>query len=447
LDDALRNLQDSLKLRRTMGDERGSAASLNYIGVVQGERGDTKAADASFKEALDIQNRIGDKRGLGATLLDYGSFLDDRGNHDKALALYQQSYQIQRDLKNESMQARCLNNIGSVYSNMGRYEDALIYFQRALELREKAKVPGDIVEVLNNLGETSKSMGQYDQAISQYMRALDLRRNMGDKRGAAIESYSIGTVFEYQGRFGAAVNSKQEALKVFEDLKDGTIWMPEVESGYAHALILAGRGEEASQYLDKALALARDLKNNGLVAQIYNFQGDALYYKGDIKSARSFYDRALQAANQAKEPDKILISKINLARQDVREGRAAAGLASLRTLAQEADRQGLKYRSLECSIYAAEAMLETKKFEPAKQELERDIAQSEKLGLNPLNMLAQYLLGDVLRESGSAADAQDHYRQALRLLDTMTKDPGADKLLNRWDFSTVSTDCKRWLNG
>jgi eukaryotic-like serine/threonine-protein kinase len=447
LDEALRSLQDSLTLRRKLGDERGGAASLNYIGVVQGEQGNSKAADKSFQEALNIQNKIGDKRGLGATLLDYGSFLDDHGNHEQALKLYQQSLQIQRDLNNNSMQARVLNNIGSVDYNIGRYEDALIYFQRALELREKAKVPGDIVEVLNNLGETSKSMGQYDQAISQYMRALDLRRNMGDKRGAAIESYGIGTVFEFQGRFGAAVNSKQEALKVFEELKDNTAWMPESQSGYAHALILAGRGDEAGQYLDQALALARELKNNGLIAQVLSFQGDALYYKGDIKSARSFYERALQAANQSKEPDKILISKINLARQDVGEGRSAAGLSALRSLAQEADRQGLKYQALECSIHSAQAMLQMKNFAQARQELERDIAQTERLGLNPLSAQAQFFLAGVLRESGSTSDAQDHYRQALRLIDAMTKDLGADKLLNRSDFSTISTDSKRWLQG
>jgi len=445
LDDALHNLQDSLSLRRKIGDERGAASSLNYIGIVQSEQGNAKAAEKSFKEALGIQNKIGDKRGLGATLIDYGSFVDDRGDHEQALRLYQQSLQIQRDLKNESMQARCLNNIGSVYSNTGRYEDALIYFQRALELREKAKVPGDIVEVLNNLGETSKSMGQYDQAISQYMRALDLRRNMGDKRGAAIESYGIGTVFEYQGRYGAALKSKQEALKTFEDLKDGTFWMPEIQSGYAHALILAGRGEEATAYLDQALALARELKNDGLVAQILNFQGEGFFFKGDLKSARSFYQRALQAATQSREPDKILGAKIHLARQEVGEGRAAAGLASLRTLAQEADRQGLKYQAVECSIYSAEAMLQLKDFIHARPELERALTQSEKLGLNPLSLQAHYLLATGLRESGNTADAQDHYRQALRILETITKEPGADQLLNRSDLSTISTDSKRWL--
>ena len=73
------------------------------------------------------------------------------------------------------------------------------------------------------------------------MRALDLRRSINDTRGAAIESYSLGTLFDYQGRFGAAVNSKQEALKTFRDLKDRTFWMAEMLGGYGEALTLAGR--------------------------------------------------------------------------------------------------------------------------------------------------------------------------------------------------------------
>ena len=74
------------------------------------------------------------------------------------------------------------------------------------------------------------------------MRALELRRSMDDSRGAAIESYSMGTLFDYQGRFGAAINSKQDALKTFRDLKDRTFWMAEILGGYAEALTLAGRG-------------------------------------------------------------------------------------------------------------------------------------------------------------------------------------------------------------
>ena len=89
-----------------------------------------------------------------------------------------------------------------MYLDKGQYEDALTYFQQALQLREKSKVPQDIVEAVHNLGETSSELGQYEQAISYYLRALDLRRSMSDPRGAAIESYSLGKLFDYQGRLG-----------------------------------------------------------------------------------------------------------------------------------------------------------------------------------------------------------------------------------------------------
>ena len=97
-------------------------------------------------------------------------------------------------------------------------------------------------------------MGHYDQAISLFMRALDLRRSMDDQRGAAIESYCLGDLFGYQGRFGAATNSKQDALKTFREVKDKTFWMAEMLDGVAGALIRAGRGDEAKSLWTKRLA-------------------------------------------------------------------------------------------------------------------------------------------------------------------------------------------------
>src|SRR5262249_28644861 len=158
------------------------------------------------------------------------------------------------------------NNIGSVYFEKAQYEDAHAYYEQALQLREKSNVPGDIVDSVHNLAETAVRMGQYDQAITQYMRALELSRKMDDTRGAAMESYTLGKVFDYQGRFGAALNSKHDALKTFQDLKDRTYWMAEISGGYGQALILAGRGEEAKAYLNDALNLGRELTNDGVVS-------------------------------------------------------------------------------------------------------------------------------------------------------------------------------------
>ena len=443
--EVLRNEQESLTIWRRIGQKRGLAFSLNEMARAQASLGNTKDALSNFEEALQIRREIGDKRGLGDTLLDLGNFHDDRGKHDQAVEMYKEALELERDIGNESLQAICLNNIGSVYSEKGQFDDALTYFQQALQLREKSKVPQDIVEAVHNLGQVSADMGQYDQATSYYIRALDLRRSMNDPRGAALESYGLGTIFVYQGRFGAAVNSKQDALKTFLDLKDKTYWMAELLGGYGQALIFAGRGNEAKSYLDEALSLSRELKNDGLVAQTLGFEGDAFFYKGDFKAAHSLYEQALQTATRSKEPERILIAKINLARVGVREKTGQQTIPNLRALIKQSEASSLKYSSVECSIFMAEAMMQIHDFTHARQELERVLLRSEKLGQQPLSAHAHYLLATMAGNSRDDTDAQSNYRAVVSTLDAMKKEPGAEKLLQRSDLKLMYEESAHWL--
>jgi len=394
---------------------------------------------------LHIRREIGDKRGLGDTLIDMGNFSDDRGDHDQALKMYKEALELERDIANESLQAICLNNIGSVYSEKGQYDDALTYFQQVLQLREKSKVPQDIVESVHNLGQVLGGMGQYDQAISYYMRALDLRRSMNDPRGAALESYGLGTLFDYQGRFGAAINSKQDALKTFRDLKDKTFWMAEILGGYGESLILAGRGDEAKAPLDEALSLSRELKNDGMVAQTLGFEGDVFFYQGDFKAAHSLYDQALQAATRSKEADKILTTKVGMAEAEVREKRGQQAIPNLRKAIEQLDNAGAKYASVECSIFMAEAMMQSHDNTHARQELQRALLLSDKFGQQPLSAHAHYLLATIARNSADTTEAQDNYRSVILTLDTMKKEAGAEKLLQRSDLKLMYEDSSHWL--
>jgi len=273
-----------------------------------------------------------------------------------------------------------------------------------------------------------------------------LHRTMDDTRGAAVESYSMGTLFDYQGRFGAAINSKQEALNTFRNLKDRTFWMAELLGGYAEALTLAGRGAESQPYLDEALSLSRELKNDGMVAQTLDFEGDLAYYSGNVKSARSYYQSALQAASHTKEPDKTLIAKADLARVDIEEGRAAAATGNLRSVAQQAEEQGFAYMGVECSIAMAKALLRIRDYPRARTELEHALQQADKLGLKPLSAIAHYELAIVLQQSGNSTDAPEHFKAAIQLIDNMRKEPGAEKILQRSDLKAIYDDASQALN-
>jgi len=174
-----------------------------------------------------------------------------------------------------------------------------------------------------------------------------------------------------------------------------------------------------------------------MVSQTLSFQGDAAYYRGDSKAAGALYEQALQAANRSKEPEKILVAKINLAKVAVQAGRAQQAIATLRPLLQQAESLGLKYAQVECSVSMAEAMIKIKHNTDAQQELDRALLQADKLGLKPLSAKANYLLGTLFHASGDEVEALQHYQEALQLINAMHDDPGADKILERSDFKTM----------
>jgi eukaryotic-like serine/threonine-protein kinase len=440
--EALRNYRESMTIKRQIGDKRGIAVSLNESAQAQMMLGQHAEALASYKEALQIRREIGDKSGIADTLNDLANFYADSAQPDDALKLYKEALQVNRDLGNESNQGMILNNIGSSYFDKGQYEDALAYYQQALQLRQKLKVPDDVAETVRNLAATEAKLGQYGDALTQYLRALELWRSSGDKRGSAMNSYDMGGVFAYQGRFGAALNAREEALKSFQDLNDQSYWMVWALSGHGESLAQAGRGDEAQ--FDHAFMLARSLRNEGLVSQIQRFEGDVATLRADPKGARNLYEQALQTASQAKDNEKILLAKLSLASNDVQQGRYASAIPSLRSLAEQAESQGLKFEAVQCSLDLAEALINTKALAQGRLEAERALTRTQKLGLKSLQMRAEYLLGNESRLSGKKTLALEHYRESLRLMEEIHKEAG-DKILRRADFAAISTDANRWL--
>jgi tetratricopeptide (TPR) repeat protein len=258
----------------------------------------------------------------------------------------------------------------------------------------------------------------------------------GDRKGETQAPPSIAIP-------ASPVVPPEEALKTFTDLKDRTFWMAEILGGYGDVLIESGRGDEAGKYLEAALNLSRELKNEGMAAQTLGYQGDAAFYRGDLKAAKGLYERAAQAAERTTEPDKKLMAKLNLAKLAVQEGRGREAIATLKPLAQKAEASGLKYEAVQCSLLLAEAMVQIKDYAHAKPELEQILLRSDKLGLQPLSAKAHSLLSTIAQASGNLADAKDHAHQVARLLEPMSKQKGAEKVLQRSDLSAMYMEANR----
>lgn len=66
------------------------------------------------------------------------------------------------------------------------------------------------------------------------------------------------------------------------------------------------------------------------------------------------------------------------------------------------------------------------------------------MGLRFQTARIQYLLGNALRLSGKDSDASGHYSLALTLMQYMSKDQGAEKLLDRSDLKPIFAELSRF---
>jgi eukaryotic-like serine/threonine-protein kinase len=444
-EEALRNYQQSIEITRRMGLKRILANGLSEMAQVQNTIGKPKEALASYNEALQILQGIGMKKEIANALIGRGVLYETWGDYDKALQDYKDALQIDREADDANSQAICLNNIGGVYLSKGDTDDALTYLQQSLQLRQKLDDPEYIAETLTVLGAAYTATGEYDKALGSFMNALDVSHKANNARGAAAQSEQIGRVLLYQGRIGAAVSAAQDAVKGYQAVGDRNRDMVESLNDLADALAQAGRADESAKSLEQAQSMARDLKNVAVQSDLLHTQGDIQFGRGDLRTAKSAYEQALRAASQEKARDKALVARLDLAEVAIAEGRSQSAISDLRSIIQQADSQNLKYLSLKGSVDLARAAINTKDYAHARQELERDLGRSEKLGLRLETAIIHYLLGNAIRLGGNPAEAAGQYQQALRALDDMKKEPGAEHLLDRSDLHAIYTEATHWL--
>jgi serine/threonine protein kinase/Tfp pilus assembly protein PilF len=440
-EEALKNFQDSMEISRKLGLKRLLANSLSETAQIQITMGKPDAAMASYNQALQILKDIGIKKDYGDILINRGVLYESRSDLDKALQDYKDALQIERDANDENYMAVCLSNIGYVYFAKGDLDNSLIYYQQSLALREKLNQPVYLSETLSALGDVYTSMGDYDKALQVLLRAQDVSRKANDARAAAGVSVLVGNVLNYEGRFGAAVSAMQDSVNGYRSANNQSIDMVDALNGLGGAFALAGRPAESAKPLDEARNLAKDLKSDSANSELSNTQGDVAYYSGDFKAARGFYEQAAAAAAHGKDRDKAAIARLNLGRVSVAEGKPAA--ADLKAAVQQADSQHLTYYALRGSVDLAEATIKSKEYAQARQMLENDQTRSEKLGTRIETARIHFLLGEAIRLGGDPRAATGQYGQAMRALDDLKKEAGAEHLLDRADLKAIYAEASK----
>ncbi|MFI5148309.1 MAG: tetratricopeptide repeat protein [Bacteroidia bacterium] len=153
---------------------RYRAGAFGNIALLANIEGDVKKALDYHYRALKIRESIQDEKGIAASLNNIAGVYNFQGEYEKALEYFNKSLDIRRKLNDKIGMSKCENNIALIYLNTGKYAKSTDYSKMALELeKEKNDQPG-LAYSYNNLGQISNATGDSIAALSWFMKAHNI---------------------------------------------------------------------------------------------------------------------------------------------------------------------------------------------------------------------------------------------------------------------------------
>jgi tetratricopeptide (TPR) repeat protein len=148
---------------------------LNNIATIYSENlQQPQQALDELQKSLKINQRIESRSGEALNLANIGSIYGSMKQYAKALQSLEQALLISQEVKDVNTQAKVLNQIGLQYLGMKDYEKSIVYSQLALPLLQKIQDRQGEATTLNNLAQAEALRGNLKTALANIQAAIEI---------------------------------------------------------------------------------------------------------------------------------------------------------------------------------------------------------------------------------------------------------------------------------
>lgn len=299
---AKRLLEEALSVATANNDAASVQSSYANLAIIQRLVGDLDGALVTQTHAMELAQKLGDRVAVSRTLNNIGVVYYNMGNLGRALQYYLDSLAIKESLDFDPTDTvRTLSNIVGVYDEQNDIPLALEYAQRALDVMKAHKAPESAgINILNNLGHLYLTYGDFTQARANLNRSLALAEQLGDPSKISTTLYNLATIARIEKKPEEAEALWRRSL----DLREKTgepLGLSETLTDLAHHLEGQGRATEALGYAQRAVTLAEQSR---LINQLWKAQlalGDTQAHLGKNLEARQSYEASVATVERLRQ--------------------------------------------------------------------------------------------------------------------------------------------------
>ena len=273
---AIRFHEEAAERFKKLKHDINLAISLNNLGQIHYELGNTQLALDCFERVLKIFQVYGTKVEMGITMNKLGSIYCEIGDFQKGLDYKENSLKILKKFTIMSFYSHYAllkySKIGQIYKERKENYLAITYFKKTLKKANKLQKI-ETAYVYLSIGNTYLNLRNYAEALNYYQKALDIFKKIGHKIGTAKILNKIGNIYLNKKNYAEASNYYQVALDIFTAVghKLGSI---EVLNNMGLLFLRLKKIDETLENYEKALNICKEIGLSRKQALIYKYIGD-----------------------------------------------------------------------------------------------------------------------------------------------------------------------------
>ncbi|HMQ34899.1 MAG TPA: tetratricopeptide repeat protein, partial [Chloroflexaceae bacterium] len=171
--------EQSLAIRRELGDRPGEAAMLNNLGLVAMFSEEYATAGRLFREALALLRQIGDRWAMGVALNNLGLIERYLDHPDQARALLEESLAVRRSLGDKWGVANALSSLSNLLLHAGDHAGLPGLLRESLELNLEVGDRVALAYCLEDYAGLAAARGAAGPALELAGAAAALRAEVG----------------------------------------------------------------------------------------------------------------------------------------------------------------------------------------------------------------------------------------------------------------------------
>ncbi len=234
--------------------------ALNGAGVLAWNLGDYDEAELHYRAALQVSHAIGEQR-MRASLLNNLSILQmDRGEPEAAQASLEQALAlIDPEVEaNDLHRAGLLHSLGALAGSRDDLAGSRRYFEESLALHRRLGNLESVASSLHNLAELDHALGNAELARGRAEEALELARRLGDRATMAAAHRLLGLLDMEAGALDRAETGLIESLRLRQETGDRRS-LVESLNGLASLAGRRGQPRDAARLFGVAEALQNEI--------------------------------------------------------------------------------------------------------------------------------------------------------------------------------------------